>query len=139
MTTGSSTPNVGAIAGGVVGGVVGLALLGTLLFLFLRRRSPPSPPTSTYDPLMASQIAASLVTSPYPSNPASPSPYVAPPIPGSPPTIPSKHPSPPPTSFDGLQQPYPVTYANQVPTNYIGTSATSGGQVPSRYSGIPRL
>ncbi|EPS36878.1 hypothetical protein H072_9533 [Dactylellina haptotyla CBS 200.50] len=46
-STGSSTPtpggggsstNVGAIAGGVVGGIAGLALIGGLLFLYLRER-----------------------------------------------------------------------------------------------------
>ena len=104
-------PNTGAIAGGVVGGVVGLVLLGTLLFLLLRRRNTPSPPSSAYDPMMASQNAASLGGSPYPS----------------------------PTFVGGMQQPYPLTYANQVPTNYTGTGATSGGKVRSHYSGMPEV
>lgn len=38
--SGSSTP-VGAIAGGVVGGVVGLAAVGGIIFLLLRRRRKP--------------------------------------------------------------------------------------------------
>ena len=81
--------------------------------------------------MMASQNAASLGASPYSSNPASPGPYV--------PT--QVHPtgSSSPTSVGGMQQPFPVIYANQVPTNYIGTGATIGGQVQSNYSGMPRL
>jgi hypothetical protein len=102
---------LGAIAGGVVGGIVGLALLGILLFLFLRRRNTPSSPSSAHDPMMASKNAASLGGSPYPS----------------------------PTFVGGMQQPYPVTYANQVPPNYTGTSLTSGGQVRSHYNGTPEV
>lgn len=37
-----STTNKGAIAGGVVGGVVGVALLGALGFLFIRKRGQKS-------------------------------------------------------------------------------------------------
>ena len=102
------------IAGGVVGGIMGLALLGILLFLLLRRRNrnTPSPLSSAYDPMMASQNAVSPGASTY---------------------------NPFPASAGGIQEPYPVTYANQIPTNYIGTSATSGGQVGSNYSGMPQL
>lgn len=50
---------VGAIAGGIVGGVVGLSLF-TLVFLFLCRRKAPSPPSSAYDPMMASQNPTSF-------------------------------------------------------------------------------
>jgi len=138
--------NVGAIAGGVVGGVVGLALLGILLFLLLRRRNTPSPPSSSYDPMMASQNAASFGASPYPSNPASPGPYApstaspgpyAPTsVPGSPPMFPSNYPNPALTPVGGMQQPY---YPNQIPPNYTGTTATSGGQVRSNYGGMPEL
>ena len=93
---------------------MGLALLGILLFLLLRRRNrnTPSPLSSAYDPMMASQNAVSPGASTY---------------------------SPFPASAGGMQEPYPVTYANQIPTNYIGTSATSGGQVGSNYSGMPQL
>jgi len=108
----TKTTNVGAIAGSVVGGVVGLALLGILLFLLLRRRNRNTPfPSSAYDPMMASQNAASLGGSLHPS----------------------------PTSVGGMQQPYPVAYTNQIPTNYTGTSATSGGHVRSHYNGMPQV
>jgi len=69
-TSSKSTSHTGAIAGGVVGGIVGLAIIGGLLWFFLRRKrthdksaswSPyssgteevptlPPPPQQHYDP-----------------------------------------------------------------------------------------
>jgi hypothetical protein len=123
----------GAIAGTALGGVVGLVLLGTLLFLLLRRRNTPSPSP----PPMASQNPASPSASPYPSNPASPGPYAPTPVPGSLPMFPSNYPNPGLTSVGGMQQPY---YTNQVPiTNYTGANATIGGHSRSQYSGMPEV
>jgi len=122
----------GAIAGTALGGVVGLVLLGTFLFLLLRRRNTPSLPP----PPMASQNPASPGAFPYPSNPASPGPYAPSPVPGFHPMFPSNYPNPAPTSFGGMQQPY---YTNQVPINYTGANATSGGHVRSQYSGMPEV
>jgi hypothetical protein len=46
--TGSGTP-VAAIAGGVAGGVAGLALIGALVFFFLRRRRDRAGTTDHYE------------------------------------------------------------------------------------------
>lgn len=53
VTGGKKSSNVGAIAGGVVAGVAGLALLGGLLFYFLRKskKNKTSGPDSEYSPV----------------------------------------------------------------------------------------
>jgi len=52
----SSSNHTGAIVGGVVGGVLGLALLGALIFLFMRRSrnkaTTPAPDAGMYKPPM---------------------------------------------------------------------------------------
>jgi len=120
--------NVGAIAGGVGGGVAALAILGVLLFLLLRRPPPPAPSTPAQNPMMASQSPASFGGSPYSSSP---------PLPGSPPMFPSNYPSPNPSATFALPQQYPSMYANQVPTNYTGNTATSFTSGRPQYTGFP--
>jgi hypothetical protein len=59
----SSSSNTAAIAGGIAGGVVGLALIGGILFYFLRRRQPPQAPSAAFvvDGATASQSVSHMV------------------------------------------------------------------------------
>jgi len=47
-SSGSGSSNTAAIAGGAAGGVVGLAIIGALLFYFLKRRQPPKAPSAAF-------------------------------------------------------------------------------------------
>ncbi|KIM48890.1 hypothetical protein M413DRAFT_438063 [Hebeloma cylindrosporum] len=137
----SGKTNVGAIAGGVVGGVVGLALIVGLIFWLLRRRAKtPSAPSSSYDPVMASQNPASLGGTSYTSSPA-PKVY----DPNDPATFPSGFSSPNHTGYNPytpspeLQQQHQPMYINQMVPSHTGTTAASFPPVRPQYSGAPEL
>ncbi len=94
----SSGSNAGAIAGGVIGGVVGLALIGGLVFFFLRRRRSASekPASSAFN------------TTPYMATPYNPDPNMS-------------YNAPPSASpFTSAQQRFYVCFSlNNNPTNHI--------------------
>ncbi|KAI8375855.1 hypothetical protein BD560DRAFT_392105 [Blakeslea trispora] len=54
-----SGSNTGAIAGGVVGGIAGLALIGAIVFILMKRRSTKQQTTDPYPPMSGSKHATS--------------------------------------------------------------------------------
>ncbi|SAM08656.1 hypothetical protein [Absidia glauca] len=126
IDSGASPVNKGAIAGGVVGGVAGVALLGALIFFFLRRkRSQNKHQKQAADFEEAMNTGPTMMTSPY-VPPSSPYQYESD-FQGGAPAWSSN-----PTIHDVYQRNGPQTWSPRMEEGYPyyyedGTTASGGG------------